>query len=355
MIKCITSKALPAFYLICLSAAIALSIYWVYVFTLNEDLITIDYIKYYQREKDAFPSLSLCLETQISKEKLLKVSPGTNASSYVEFLKGNIFDPNMLLIDYFAVIENLSDYIEEDWINYRNGSFIPLHPEYYGTKFDSYGNNVKKNKRKFPFNYVFYYSEFDQFYNCYEISAPHDENINSFYIRVNSSIFPSGIRPLNHGFMILIHYPNQMLITSNRNNRWPQERNMTDSYTMNFYIRGAEVLRRRQKRDRPCNENWEQHDSDIKKHFATTLGCRPPYLEKVEGIPLCSTKEQMKKRFNFRQDGYGVNPPCREMKKILSSFEENTWDPELSWVRKGIFWIVIFFSDEDFKEISQTR
>lgn len=356
MVKNIASKSLKGFNLICISAAIALSIYWVYVFTLNEDLITIDYKKYYHREKDAFPSLSLCFETQILKENLVKLSSGVNISSYEEFLKGNVFDPNMLLIDYFSIIKNLSDYIEEDFITYRNGSAQPLHSEYYGTDYDRNNINMNRNKQTFLLNNVFYIDEVLKFYNCYEISAPHDENINVFYIRVNSSIFPNGVRPLNHGFMILIHYPNQLLIANNKKNKWPQERNNTDSYTMKFLIRGAEVLRRRQKWERPCNEHWEKHDNYIKNHYATTLGCRPPYLDKIEGVPLCSTKEQMRKVFSLRQDGYGVYPPCREMKGLQSSIEENTWHvDDYSWVRKGVFWIEMVFSDGDFKEISQTR
>ena len=355
MINGITSNAFQGFHLICLSAAIALSIYWVYIFTLNEDLITIHYKKYYFGEKDAFPSLSLCLENQTSEEKLAKLSSGVNVSSYVEFLRGDLFDPKMFLIDYFSTIQNLSDYIEEDWIVYRNRSYRALHPEYEGDQ--TFGQNfvINKNKQKFSLSHVFYY-DYSTLYNCYDISAPHDGSISEFYIRVNSSIFPSGIRPADTGFMILIHYPNQLLITSNRMKHWPQDRNIMDSYQMTFRIREAEVLKRRQKRDRPCNENWEEHDTYIKNQYATTLGCRPPYLNKIDGVPICSTKEQMKKMFILREDDYGVSPPCKEMKNILSSYEENSLDSEkLSWARKGVFWIGVVFSDEDFKEISQTR
>ena len=124
---------------------------------------------------------------------------------------------------------------------------------------------------------------------------------------------------------------------------------------MKFHVRAVEVLRRRHKWNRPCNENWANQDIDIKKKHTKYLGCRPPYLQDLEGIPICTTENQMKERFYFRKDGYDVDPPCREMKRILGSYLENTNPKNHSWATDGSFLIGIVYSDEYFKEISQTR
>ena len=353
MMKKVSSGVFLVFDLLCVSAAIALTCYWVYVFTLNEDLCTVDYKKYYGREEDVYPVLSLCLANPIANEKLKKANPRANASSYLKFLKGEVFDPNLMSINYSTIIQNLAHYIEEDFIRYRNGSYIAMDPDYEDSV---YVNNVmiNKNKRKFYVSSAFFY--YSRFYNCYELSMPHDKNITEIYFRVNNSIFPSGSRPTMYGLLTILHYPNQLLTASYRKHVWPQKRNAMESYEMRFNIRGIEVLRRRNKRNFPCNENWKDHDNYIKKKYVSALGCRPPYLDYVGDIPPCWMKEQMKEYFYFRQDGYGVNPSCREMKKVFTWYHENTWTVEKgSWGKRGFFFIGIKFYGDDFKEINQIR
>ena len=340
-----------------MSAAMSLTCYWIYVYTLNEDLCTVDYKKYYEREKDVFPVLSICLKDPISSNKLNKVNPSINVSSYLKFLTGQVFDEKLLDIDYSSIIHNMTDYIEEDQILYRNGSLVSLHPEYRGDS--TYGESVitKQEKRIFVANYSFHSTtDIQRFYACYDLSIPHDRNILEFYFRINSSIFPSGIRPNLGGFMAVLHYPNQLLIAGHRKHQWSQKRMKDDCYQMKIVIQGVEVLKRRQKWGDGCNEDWEEEDSYIQKEYANDLGCTPPYINHIDGVPLCSTKEQMSRKFYFRQDDYGMIPPCREMKSIRARYEETTFDPkEESWAKKGIFWIGINFPQEDFKEISQTR
>ena len=154
----------------------------------------------------------------------------------------------------------------------------------------------------------------------------------------------------------MIHYPNQLLIAGNTKYQWPKKRTKDDSYQMIFHIRGVEVLRRRRKRKRPCNEAWEDHDDYIKKHHTADLRCGLPYLDSTGDVPLCSTKEQMKQMFHHRGDYYGIDPPCREMKTIRTSYHESTFHiGDAPWVRKGTFWMGIIYPYEDFKEILQTR
>ena len=113
-----------------MAITISLSSYWTYQYFLNEDLISIEYKKYYTKEDDVYPILSLCITNPISEKKLKELNASFNASSYLKFLSGEIFEPSFLQIDYHSVIKDMKDYIEEDFIRYRNGSSLALHPDY---------------------------------------------------------------------------------------------------------------------------------------------------------------------------------------------------------------------------------
>ena len=114
----VESKVFLVLHLICWTGVIALTGYWIYLFTLNNDLIAVEYKKYYDGEKDVFPVFSLCLINQISNEKLKSLHSNVNVSSYLDFLYGNVWKPNMSLIVFPKVISSMTDYIEEDFIRY---------------------------------------------------------------------------------------------------------------------------------------------------------------------------------------------------------------------------------------------
>ena len=350
----ISSKIHIGFRILCFVSALALTSYWTYVFILDEDLCIVDYKKYYAEERGVFPVLSFCINNPISRKKLERVNPNINVSSYLNYLKGQAFDSNMLDIEYSSVIIDASDFIEEDFVRYRNGSFVSLYSGYQDD--ETYGKNSldKKNRRTFSANYAFFYVA--QFYNCYELSVPHDRNINSFYYRINSSVFPFGIREQAYDLLTILHYPNQMLIAGNRKYVWPQRRDIEESYMMKYHIRGVEVLKRRQARNRPCHDNWEDYDYEIENKFTRAIDCRLPYLHRIKEFPICASKKKLQTRFHLQSDDYGVSPPCLEMKKITDLFEESSLDTKkYSWARKGTFIIGIIFPDEDYKEIIQTR
>ena len=350
----ISTKINLVFRILCFASALALTSYWTYVFILDEDLCIVDYKKYYSEERGAFPVLSFCINNPISRKKLERVNPNINVSSYMKYLKGQAFDSNMFEFEYFSVIKNASDFIEEDFVQYRNGSFVSIHPDYHDD--ETYGKTTtnKRNRRTFSAYYAFFF--LSQFYHCYELTVPQDKNIFSFYYRINSSIFSSGIREQAYDLLTILHYPNQMLIAGNRKHVWPQRRNFEESYMMNYQIQGVEVLKRRQARHRPCNENWENYDKEIEKKFTNNIDCRLPYLHRNKEIPICKSKKELQTRFYLQTDYYGVIPPCFEMKRITDQFDEISLDTKkYSWARNGTFIIGILLPDEDYKKITLTR
>ena len=340
------------FRIICLALTLALSGYWIYVFSLNEDLVTIEYRKYYAREKDVYPLLSLCLTNSISQGKLTELNANLSVASYLQFLSGETFNSTLVDINYQSIIENMTEFIEEDFIRFRNGSYQALHPDYNDSLNFKY--SYIKNKRIYPSKYSFF-SVNEGFYTCYELAIPHDKNIMGFWFRINTKIFPLRVRPKSYGLIAIIHYPNQLLISKTLKHLWPPW-NKDEVHEMQFQIRGVEVLRRRQKWRRQCHDHWEDYDHYIIKNHLQSVGCRAPYLPSNNDLPPCRMKEEMEKKFYFQTDDYRLKSPCREMKKIYERFDESTHDvKEIIWARRGYFWLSIAISDEDFKEISETR
>ena len=353
-----TPKIPSIFEVICWIATISFCVFWIYKYTLNEDLCSIEFKSFYEEKKDAFPILSMCLENPFSDSKFEKHQSKIDRLSYLKFLHGEDFNTTWLSIDYQSLIKNVSDYVEQDGVGFRNGSRLYFHPDYNGTTFYKLHADYQTNLGK-----VYSIPIFDgpRFYNCYGLSIPHDRNIQIFYFKVKSSIFPSGFRAHKYTLMTLIHYPNQMLYSSNTlKYAWPQERQKQESYIMRFKLSKVEVLRRRHKERLPCIKNWEEYDDLIIRNHIDSIGCRPIYLNsssEVNHVPLCSTKEEMEHaKFRLRSDGYGVSPPCTSIEEISYEYEESTFNiNETSFAREGTFWIGIFLSNRYFKDILQTR
>ena len=161
--------------------------------------------------------------------------------------------------------------------------------------------------------------------------------------------------------MTILHYPNQMLYSTHTlKYAWQQKRQKNESYVMRFKIKGVEIVRRRQKRSQPCNENWEDYDNEIINNHIQKVGCRPWYIDQLpetNNIRLCSSGKEMKEAmFVLRTDGYKVLTPCTSMEEILYEYEESTLDLKKSnWGKEGTFYLGLFFFNSHFKDIYQTR
>ena len=135
------------FRIACLTTTVSLSVFWFYKFSLNKDLIAIEYKKYYTQEIDVYPMMSICIGNPISETKLRKINPTVSVQSYLNFLSGKDFDPKLLDIDYREIIKNMTDYVEDDFIRFRNGSYLAIHPDYRNNSNFEEGKKLK-NYRK---------------------------------------------------------------------------------------------------------------------------------------------------------------------------------------------------------------
>ena len=106
---------------ICIASTGALSAFWLYKYTLNEDLSVFEYKQFYKTEDDVFPVLSLCFRNPFLTEKL-RQNHGINELTYLSFLQGKNLTTKMLEIDYDKITLELTDYLTQYTISYRNNS-----------------------------------------------------------------------------------------------------------------------------------------------------------------------------------------------------------------------------------------
>ena len=333
-----------AFHCLCLISTATLILYWIYIFSLNEDRSKVDNIPFYQSKQDVFPVLSLCFKNPFSDNKLVMTGTGVNAKSYLKYLEGKQYAPEMKDIDYENITMDISEYIEDTYVSWRNGSS----KTYTKSSFLTTQNKLFVN----TFSGIWFE---EMFYKCYGLQLLHDKQIESMSVLLKSTVFQNSNGRSMFNFFTLIHYPNQLL-RSKRSIKlsWPKDK-PNATLDMKFKINAMEVIRRRNKDNQPCNEGWRNHDAVILTSHTDKIGCRAPYQYPTNVVRKCSTMREMKNaQFTLRSDEYGKFPPCTSMDKILYTYEEDDLT-STKWERKGYFWIGPYLYNEQFKEIVQTK
>ena len=233
---------------VCFSTAIALILYWIYEYYLDEDLCVVDYKRYLDDQSDVYPTLSLCLQNSISDEKLQLSSPQFNSSIYLRFLKGEIFEPDMMKLNYRSVVTDLNDFAVTDYIGWRNGSYnlYELH-----------------NRSRTVFSLTYTGHIYGNFYSCYTLKIPKDGHMRTYSILMNNREFTKDDRTSTYGLIALMHYPNQLTLSTKTLKLYWSNRENFENFDMGFWITGAEVILRRNKRTSPCHEDWKNYDNFV--------------------------------------------------------------------------------------------
>ena len=329
------SRFVTCFQLICWTVVITLVVYWIYVFSQNEDLSVVEYRKYYETESDVWPMLTICLKNPMINERFNNHDYGINQTTYLQFLKGNDFNQEFLSINYENVTINLNEYVVSTWISWRNGSSVS-------------GNH----KKVLTHSYVV--SRFDRFYDCYTLQVPHNKQIRTFYVLLKASVFTFLNQTPNYDMLAALHYPNHFLTMKNIKYTFPK-RDYTDNFEMEFQVEGMEVINRRNKANRPCYDDWKNYDQGILTKHIQNVGCRAPYHGFDPDIRLCSTKQEMKNVvWDQIKEAYDKIPSCKTMTKLSYIYQELSLEGT-KYSAKDHIWIGISHLDDEFKEILQTR
>ena len=332
------------FRFVCWIATLTLICYWISIYSLNQDLCIIDYKNYYEKPSDVFPILSICIRNPFEKSHFQGKHQDLNETSYVKFLLGEYSSPEFMEMDYNHIRLNLSDYIDNYYIELRNGNT---------SKHEYFKEHVKLFNPSFS---GFWYAPgFPMFYNCYALETPNNSQIIQFSVELRKSMLPSIVKSENYDLLALLHYPGQLLMSYRTIRYWFSSIKPNSTVSMRFQIRQTEVVQRRNKDARPCNDDWHNYDYNIINQHMDNVGCRPPYLgNSTSKVPICSSREQMKNALMMLKSDYGVSPPCRSMEKIYYTYSEGDVSNTV-WGNPETFWINILYFNPQFKEILQTR
>ena len=247
------------FHLVCWASAISVIFYRIYLFSLNEDLTVIDYKRYHHDDSYKYPMLSLCFKNPFNNARFEEMSTKINATSYLEFLEGKHFRTDILQYDYQNIINNISAHVVNYWSVWGNSTSQLYKPTNYG--FD-----------QFKSTFAGFFAH--EFYNCYGLKMPDDQEMVVHSVELRNDVFPSKIRPQAYDFFTILHYPNHLMKSvRNRNHNWDR-RTPNDTYEMQFVINDVEVVKRRNKNKHPCNQTGNDYDNSVLLKHSDFVGCR---------------------------------------------------------------------------------
>ena len=326
------------FRIICWLATILLICYWIYLYSLDNDICIVDFKKYYDTPDHTFPKLSMCLKNPFLYSRLRIENLTMRPQLYSEFLEGKKYSTGLLNINYSAVILDASQFVDRYWIEYRNGSTVTV--------------SVSKNIKMLIPSYAGFWE--GKFLNCYTLNIPDDKDVCAFTMEIQSGIYSGNVRA-NGDLISLMHHQSHLMISGVTLKQDFSTRESNDSYANRFIVKGTEMITRRNKKQSPCYEGWRDYDSMIIKGHAEMLGCTPPYFTTIFNISKCTTEKEMAdSALKLRFDDYGKDHPCRVMEKIYFTFEEQEMGGTI-WNRPGYFWMGIYVRDPKLKEIIQIK
>ena len=283
-----------------------------YEYHLDLDLSLISLKEFGEDDNIIMPEMSLCFFNPFLTEKFNNGDLRFNVSylQYKDFLLGKTWDDRMLDIDFGNVTKRFEDYLIRYDVVLKNGS----HHTYKSTS--SIPEFIKKPHPTFvgPF-YGKYISK------CYGIHIP--MNVQWFGLAIKRDIFPGGIRPIDKGLSVSLHYPNQFFRSFDNEKRfWPIHiQSPNQSLCMILTVNMFEVTQRRNSRKQKCNKNWKEYDLDVaRKHFEN-IQCRQVYGIWDSNYPICNSSEKMAMALS-----YGNRPqimePCQSADKIVFAHED---------------------------------
>ena len=92
------------------------------------------------------------------------------------------------------------------------------------------------------------------------------------------------------------------------------------TYTMHFDIDNVSVLRRRQKPNLPCIENWRNDDVEVKSEISRSLKCQPNHWSMNLNLTSCKTQSNMSQSLSKEENP--ENPSCYGIERYSYSYNE---------------------------------
>lgn len=339
------------FNLLCFAVTFSMLGVWCYKFIQDEDLCLVDYKKMDDSsDVNIFPDLSMCLVDPFLEDKLREFQPQLDATTYRDFLRGDVFHKEMTNMDYESVTKKLENYFIEYAIMWKNGtisSYQPPNSSLFNNSLIgvSYRHIISTNSlfQKVPQETFTGFAHL-YFLKCVglEINPKYTSDIIAVRMVYKQTLFPNSTRPEKCGFSVFFHLKQQSRLSMQTfKYNWPF-RNRKTNYRMAFKIKSFELLQRRNKRTQPCIKDWKHYDTLLSNHQIEEAGCRTPYQTKAVNKSICTSSKQMKMAQISVSNKLPTDfpPPCLEMSIIDYNFEEFDHGGNGEW-----FYISIFPTD----------
>jgi hypothetical protein len=320
-------------------------VYWIIKFNKNEDISVIETTTFEKLENVSHPEFTICMRSPFIDKKLTEISPESNGQSYMDYLKGDISDNKIYKnVDYENVTEQVYDYLIRIGIIWRNKPYTSC-----------------KSISSCPFvtiknNWNGFWSDFT-FFKCYGMTLKKEYANDIYFITL---FFDQSIRILLKkigGVYVAFNYPEQLILMGAGDNIWT---NVNESLKNPWFkIKFVEILKRRNKPNKPCIPSKVPFDhTQVKKHMET-VGCRAPFQLGYENIPLCQTGVKRKAaNYDLAQNSRNYDPPCQILSSIIYTLEDMPINKD-DFRKKFNFTelpIPLFVSySNQFKMIEQTR
>ena len=338
-------KVLLACYQIALIAlTISSLIIGIGIYSKNRDVANIDFRKFNKDPDSRYPTFTMCFGGPLRDNNFQKFNnPSINSTTYIEFLKGNLWNDVMATIPYDDVSINIENHIN---------SISVFEEKWEGKAYVSFRSAIMK---------------------CFSVNIPSPEtypleNTSVKYLRINlnASIFRNGIRPkgnigyLNEdSFGVQLHYPGQRMKAAMQNWRWHRSCNPP---IMEFKLYTMSVLQRRNKPNEPCNELSYTFDQTMLDNLIHKIGCKPLYVESKIETRICWSTAQMKDWYRpfrsyalIRDENIKTVRPCRVIKSIGYTYREESCDDNKINGNQSIAIMVRFRDMTSFKETLHVR
>ena len=327
-----------------------------------EDQTIVAYRRFNEMETDVYPSLTLCWTMTIIEEKLRRYGSTFNATDYARFLAGDVWDENMLNVDYDNVTPALEEYVFLYGYQSTSDEFVFL---YHLKEVNKFNRDIKQK----PMWGM----------KCLTLDIPFRKGlaIKQFFLSFNSSIFGKGGRLSNpdhtsfeqNQFHVTIHYRNQAFRSSMVGQEyWPfREPGSPTHYLMRLSVGNVDVLVRRNTKKNPCVEGVPDYDEEVVNHMMERVNCKPPYWNAISSLNPCFEQKQFQDMtYLFAQalstshtmNFYTVETPCRSLERI--SIDAMDVPTPQKWIEKFPFMnesvgIMLDFKELIYKEVKNVR
>ena len=331
--------------IICLSGAIATSIWCCYEYHKNEDMCEVYFKRFTEDEDSIYPDLTLMLSHQLDESALQEAYGNkVNSSLFLQNLIGNRYDDSIQRvfiekeIDISEVSKGLKDYLLLSCnVSPMDETCTPI------------------------LNVSTVYASGGAFHSFH---FPTNERVMHAKFRFNSSVLTTD------DVLITFHYPKQLFRSQSAfsNIEFPSRENDDSKryHQIQFKITHMESLRRRHKGKQDCLD-LENYDGRKFDELFQGVGCRPFYFPSNKVHRICNTLDEVKRieraqRILFYRLKPPENdvPPCREVTKLQieqsMSYEDIT-NEEMSLYGTNVSWfeIKVDILTDTYKEIKQKR